>query len=61
MNEKNLQDIKSKSEFKVKEISLLYEIDGDMKEYLDKVVSMAIDAVRGGSEIIIISDNGVND
>ena len=61
LNEKNLHDIKSKSEFNVKEISLLYEIGEDMKEYLDKVVNMAIEAVRGGSEIIIISDSGVND
>lgn len=45
----------------MKEISLLYEIDGDMKEYLDKVVYLAVEAVRGGSEIIIISDNGVNE
>ena len=60
LNEKNLNDIKSKAEFKVEEISLLYDLGGDLKENLDKVVSKAIEAVKGGSEIIIISDNGVD-
>lgn len=61
LNEQNLENIKKREEFNVKEISLLFDLEGDMKASLDKVIGEAVESVKNGSEIIVISDRGVND
>jgi len=61
LNEANLEDIFSRTDFNVKEVSLIYPLGEDMKENLDRVVSEAVESVKSGSEIIVISDRGIDD
>jgi glutamate synthase (ferredoxin) len=56
-----LEEIKSQTDFNVKTVSLVYGVGGDMKENLNRIVGEAVQAVKDGSEIVIISDRGVND
>jgi hypothetical protein len=61
INEKNLEEIRSLDDFNIEEISLTYSIDGDMQKKINEICDQAVDAVNKGSEIIIISDKGVDD
>ena len=48
-------------EFKPKEISLLFGAEDVMSEQIKLICDHAVDAVRSGSEIIIISDKGLTE
>ena len=61
MNEDNLDEIRAQKEFNIKEISLTYAIDGDMSKKVKEICDQAVEAVKNGSEIVIISDKGIDD
>jgi glutamate synthase (ferredoxin) len=61
LNEENLEEIRGQKDFNIKEISLTYAKDGNMSKKVEEICNEAVEAVKNGSEIVIISDKGVDD
>jgi|TARA_B110000285_G_C15123239_1_gene618563 glutamate synthase (ferredoxin) len=61
LNESNLEEIRSKQEFNTQEISLLFGLNEDLSKQIKKICDDSVEAVKNGSEIIIISDKGITD
>lgn len=59
LNEEGLRKVKE-SHFEIGEISLIHSPDQTMKEKLEAVMDQAVAQVKNGSQILVISDRGLD-